>query len=70
MISNSIMISFTGVIWMTDKFTAENLTAENFKEFVLDIERNNLKQIDKEEKKGMVSKIIRTYEEAKKNGNK
>lgn len=64
------MISFTGVIWMTDKFTAENLTAENFKEFVLDIERNNLKQIDKEEKKGMVSKIIRTYEEAKKNGNK
>lgn len=54
---------------MIDKFTAETLTVENFKEFVLEIESKNLKNIEKEDKKSMVSKIIRTYEEAKKNGN-
>ena len=53
---------------MTDKFT-KTLTVENFKDFVLELEGNNLKKIDKEDKKSMVSKIIRTYEEAKKNGN-
>lgn len=53
---------------MSDKFT-KPLTVENFKDFVLEIENNNLKNIDKEDKKSMVAKIIRTYEEAKKNGN-
>lgn len=53
---------------MTDKFSGV-LSVETFKEFVLEIERNNLKQIDKEDKKNMVSKIVRNYEEAKKNGN-
>lgn len=69
MISDLITTLFTEEIWMIDKFTAESLTVENFKEFVLGIESNNLKQIDKEDKKSMVSKIIRTYEEAKKDGN-
>ena len=53
---------------MSDKFT-KPLTVENFKEFVLEIESSNLKNIDKEDKKTMVSKIIRIYEEAKKDGN-
>lgn len=55
---------------MIDKFTEENLTEENFKNYVLDIEDTNLKNIEKEDKKSMVAKIIRTFEEAKKNGNK
>lgn len=55
---------------MIDKFTEENLTEENFKNYVLDIEATNLKNIEKEDKKSMVAKIIRTFEEAKKNGNK
>lgn len=54
---------------MIDKFNASKLTVENFKDYVLEIEENNLKNIDKEDKKTMVAKIIRTYEEAKKNGN-
>lgn len=53
---------------MSDKFT-KALTVENFKDFVLELENNNLKNIEKEDKKSMVAKIIRTYEEAKKNGN-
>lgn len=57
-------------IWMIDKFDGDTLTAENFKNYVLKIEETNLKNIDKEDKKTMVAKIIRTYEEAKKNGNK
>lgn len=55
---------------MSDKFTDKPLTAENFKEFVLTIESNNLRDINKNDKKTMVSRIIRTYEEAKKDGNK
>lgn len=55
---------------MIDKFDGDTLTAENFKNYVLKIEETNLKNIDKEDKKTMVAKIIRTYEEAKKNGNK
>ena len=50
---------------MTDKFTASELTVENFKDFLLEIENNNLKNIDREDKKSMVAKIIRSYEEAK-----
>lgn len=55
---------------MTDKFTASELTVENFKDFLLEIENNNLKNIDRVDKKSMVAKIVRSYEEAKKNGNK
>ena len=50
--------------------TKENITVDSFKDFVLELERNNLKNISKEDKKTMVAKIIRTYEEAKKDGNK
>lgn len=60
---------YTEEILMSDKFTNKPLTAENFKEFVLAIERSNLRDINKDDKKTMVSRIIRTYEEAKKNGN-
>jgi hypothetical protein len=55
---------------MTDKFTKETLTEEDFKDYILELESNNLKNIEKEDKKSMVAKIIRMYEEAKKNGNK
>lgn len=51
------------------KISGSELNPESFKEFVLELERENLKNIDKDEKKVMVAKIIRTYEEAKKNGN-
>ena len=47
----------------------DTIDAANYKDYVLELERTNLKNIDKEEKKAMVAKIIRTYEEAKKNGN-
>ena len=53
---------------MSDKFT-KPLTPENFKDYVMELENNNLKNIAKEDKKNMVAKIIRTYEEAKKDGN-
>lgn len=46
--------------------SGENLTVENFKNFVLELERENLRNIDKEDKKQIVSKIIKNYEEAKK----
>ena len=55
---------------MIDKFTKENITVDSFKDFVLELERNNLRNISKEDKKTMVAKIIRTYEEANKDGNK
>lgn len=45
------------------------LTAAGFKDFVLELERENLRNIDKEDKKQMVSKIVRNYEEAKKSDN-
>lgn len=51
------------------KISGANMTPENFKEFILSIERDNLKNLDREDKKSMVSKIVRTYEEGKKNGN-
>ena len=52
-----------------ENVSGENLTIENFKEFVLALERENLKKLEKEDKKQMVSKIMRTFEEAKKNDN-
>lgn len=57
---------------MTDikNISGENLTVENFKNFVLELERENLRNLDKEDKKQMVSKIVRSYEEAKKSDNK
>lgn len=55
---------------MTDNSTKDLMNVENFKEYVLNLERDNLKNINKEDKKTMVSKIIRTYEEGKKDGNK
>ena len=55
---------------MIDKPSAEDLTVEKFKDFVLELESDNLKNIQKDDKKSMVAKIIRNYEEIKKNGNK
>ncbi|MDR1700204.1 MAG: hypothetical protein LBR68_03340 [Lachnoclostridium sp.] len=55
---------------MTDKkLLTKNLTVDSFKELVLEMERENLVNISKEDKKVMVSKIIRIYEEAKNHGN-
>lgn len=55
---------------MTDeKLIGKNMTPENFKDFVLELERDNLKNLNKEDKKSMVSKIIRIYEEGKKSDN-
>lgn len=51
------------------EISGDKLTAENFKDFVLELERENLRNIDKEDKKQMVSKIVRNYEEAKKSDN-
>lgn len=48
----------------------QKLTVENFKEYILEIERDNLKSINKEDKNEMVTRIVKAYEEAKKNDNK
>ena len=50
------------------KFTKE-LTVENFKNYILDLERENIRDISKEDKPRMVQRIIKAYEEAKKNDN-
>lgn len=50
--------------------SGSKLTADNFKDFVLTLERENLRKLDREDKKQMVSKIVRNYEEALKNDNK
>ena len=50
--------------------SGEKLTVENFKNFVLDLERENLRNLDKDDKKQLVAKIMKTYEEAKKSDNK
>ena len=55
---------------MINKFNGENLTPENYKDFILELEKENLQNINKEDKKSMVAKIVRKYEEAKKNENK
>ena len=52
------------------KFEGKELTPPNYKDFVLDLEKANLTNIDKEDKKVMVAKIVRLYEEARKNDNK
>ncbi len=54
-----------GVIWMNEELEHTGLTPESFKDCVLKLERDNLKKIDKDDKKIMVNKIIRIYEEAK-----
>lgn len=55
---------------MTDKkLSGEKLNPESFKDVVLELERENLKNLDKIDKKSMVSKIKRLYEEGKKNDN-
>lgn len=51
------------------EISGDKLTAKRFKDFVLELERENLRNIDKEDKKQMVSKIVRNYEEAKKSDN-
>ena len=51
------------------EISGDKLTADSFKDFVLELERENLRNIDKEDKKQMVSKIVRNYEEAKKGDN-
>ena len=55
---------------MIDKKIIEgNLTPETYKDFILKLERENLQNLVKEDKKSIVAKIIRIYEEVKKNGN-
>mgnify|MGYP005747495267 FL=1 len=55
---------------MIDKKNIEgNLTPEMYKDFILNLERDNLYNLVKEDKKSMVAKIIRVYEEEKKNAN-
>lgn len=52
---------------MSDKLVFEDeLTPESFKEFVLQLERENLKNLFREDKKVMVSRIIKNYEGATK----
>ena len=57
------------VIWMIDKKFSGELTIENFKNFILELEKENLLNLYQDDKKQMVAKIMREYEEAKKNGN-
>lgn len=52
------------------EISGTKLTTENFKNFILSLERENLKKLTREDKKQMVTKIIKCYEEAKKNDNK
>lgn len=55
---------------MTDKnIFMQDKTPENFKEYILALERANLAKIDREDKKSMVAKIIRIYEGDSHNGN-
>ena len=57
------------VIWMIDKKFSGELTIENFKNFILELEKENLLNLSQDDKKQMVAKIMREYEEAKKSGN-
>ncbi len=58
--------------WMSDikNISGDNLTVENFKDFILELERTNLRNLDREDKKQMAAKILRNYEEAIKDDNK
>jgi hypothetical protein len=47
----------------------DDLTVENFKEYILEIEKENSKRLIKDDQKQMVAGIIRNYEEAEKNDN-
>lgn len=49
-----------------------NLTEKQieFKKKILELEKENISTINKSDDKQMVAKIIRTYEEMKKNDNK
>ena len=58
------------VIWMIDKKFSGELTIENFKNFILELEKENLLNLSQDDKKQMVAKIMKTYEEAKKSDNK
>ena len=57
------------VIWMIDKKFSRELTIENYKNFILELEKENLLNLSQDDKKQMVAKIMREYEEAKKSGN-
>ena len=57
------------VIWMIDKKFSGELTIENFKNFILELEKENLLNLSQDDKKQMVAKIMSEYEEAKKSGN-
>ena len=57
------------VIWMIDKKFSGEFTIENFKNFILELEKENLLNLSQDDKKQMVAKIMREYEEAKKSGN-
>ena len=57
------------VIWMIDKKFSGELTIENFKNYILELEKENLLNLSQDDKKQMVAKIMREYEEAKKSGN-
>lgn len=52
------------------KISGDNLTVENFKDFILELERTNLRNLDREDKKQMAAKILRNYEEVIKDDNK
>lgn len=54
---------------MSDKFDKE-LTEENFKDYILEIEKANLRNIVKDDKNVIVTRIVQAYEEARKNDNK
>ena len=54
---------------MIDKKLSGELTIENFKNFILELEKENLLNLSQDDKKQMVAKIMREYEEAKKSGN-
>ena len=63
------MNMYMGVRWMSDKFDKE-LTEENFKDYILEIEKANLRNIVKDDKNVIVARIVQAYEEARKNDNK
>lgn len=57
---------------MTDikKFSGDVLSPETYKEHILKLERENLRDLDKKDKKQMVSLIVKHFEEARKNDHK
>ena len=57
---------FMEEIWMPDLKFEGVLTPESFAEYIIGLEKNNLRTIEKEDKNLMVAKIIRSFEDAKK----